>query len=1426
MAGVAVLAMTAGVVPAVVSAPSAGAVVSSGPVVPAPHRPPAPAPNPPFAPVRSSDFGHPVKGSVAPPAAQVVSRPGPPASQVAVPHLPPGSADGYSLGASVDRGAAHAGPGPVAAPPSGPGRVPGVSAPETTSAVRLASATPNAVTVPSVPLSFSPSVGPVSAELSWQPPSSNGGAAIDSYVMNVFEYVASAGQYEYVKSIESCGACTSAQVVGLVPDQYWSFTIYAHNSAGYSPPAASAGSMNNAANDTYVGESAGGGRVVRAGGTLTVSWSAPLAGGLTGYEVIIHPAGSGNTVDTYNVPVSSLSVTSYGLNPGASYYASVDAQYGNEGYDEQTDNALAGAPPPDALQGAGQRSFFTYDTYGVSDQTTAKVNVASGDLFVSQRDLSLPGVAASYTVGQDYNSLALATAASSGGGSVLPSGWRLNTGTDVRLALGLGTVTYYDRTGAAWTFMQNGSVWLPPPGLDVTLAYNSTSASWTIVDHETNETLTFDAAGVLRSDMDRNGNPVGFSSDDPASAFDNQQGPAVRITGGAGMSPANSILVNPTHGYADAQGNVHYALTSLSQVPGDGSGDRTTTFAYNTNDQLASVTDAAGATTSYGYDGAGNLQEITSPDGHISYFFYDTSHRVVEAAQYDGSRYDYTTYNYTTIMGKPSTVVTDPDNATFTYTLDSFNRVINTQDAAGNTTATGWTPDSQVLSATNQMGGTTNNLYNANPGVNTAGSFMESLSQTSDPNKVINKATYPISPFSGCNPAASQYLPLSTTTPAAGTTNGCYDKYGGPTSSTDPAGNKASVTYSADGTPLTSTTPDNQAANVTTDFLETYGHQVYYSYPSNGVGPDALTVYDIWGNVAATANFASGNGTYYTVDAMGRTTQVSYTPGASNVVNYTYDPDGNLTRQVDNSGTTATSYDGTGKPSTRTAPGGVNDTYGYDPAGNLTTFTDPAGTTSYHYNNLNQADQVTEPSGRIDIVGYNPMGQQSDLWTNTGTGVTYNGYIVNPPAAFATHRHATYDTAGQITVLTNTLASSDSNVFSQVSYGYTTGGNCTGQPSGTITNQIQFTYDNVRKLENAYCYDGAGRLVASVVNNVFYGYAYDADGNPTSGALGTNTYNTADENTNSGYIYDADGNLTSNGNLTATYNSADQTTQNSTPYELGATAYSYTGTGQANRATLTSPSGTTTFANSLQGIESQNAPGATTTFTYLPDGTAIDETVNGATYYYLTDNQGSVIGLADTNGTPHANYTYTPYGAQTATAENGPLPPNPYGWDGGYTDNTTGVALIHFGARYYNPNTGQFTQLDPSGQNTGYTYCADDPINNVDATGLNPSSIEIAGYTATYQGGGVYEIAVPGNYDANKYNVASQVYSALTNGGATGCSTTYPGNTYQGPGQLGSGFYGFRTGSEDGQTPTIDINVADSNPSYEPQTRIHFTTSF
>ena len=123
------------------------------------------------------------------------------------------------------------------------------------------------------------------------------------------------------------------------------------------------------------------------------------------------------------------------------------------------------------------------------------------------------------------------------------------------------------------------------------------------------------------------------------------------------------------------------------------------------------------------------------------------------------------------------------------------------------------------------------------------------------------------------------------------------------------------------------------------------------------------------------------------------------------------------------------------------------------------------------------------------------------------------------------------------------------------------------------------------------------------------------------------------------------------------------------------------------------------------------------------------------------DGTENPVGLLTNSATVSFAYTYDPWGVQTLTAGgtgNG-AGQNPYAFHAGIKDPSSG--LIKFGQRWYNPTTGTWTQqdtldhpLDPANANR-YAYAGDDPINNLDPTGLYDLGAA-AGTVANFSGAG------------------------------------------------------------------------------------------
>jgi RHS repeat-associated protein len=81
-----------------------------------------------------------------------------------------------------------------------------------------------------------------------------------------------------------------------------------------------------------------------------------------------------------------------------------------------------------------------------------------------------------------------------------------------------------------------------------------------------------------------------------------------------------------------------------------------------------------------------------------------------------------------------------------------------------------------------------------------------------------------------------------------------------------------------------------------------------------------------------------------------------------------------------------------------------------------------------------------------------------------------------------------------------------------------------------------------------------------------------------------------------------------------------------------------------------------------------------------------------------------------------ATRTYDAFG--NATASSGTWR-GPFGYGGGYGYQEDGTGLRLLGHRFYDPGIGRFLTRDPvkDGRNW-YVYCANDPVNGADPTGL------------------------------------------------------------------------------------------------------------
>jgi parallel beta-helix repeat protein len=164
-------------------------------------------------------------------------------------------------------------------------------------------AKPTIPTVPGVPTGFTVVAGNGISSLSWSAPSSNGGAAIDYYIV-------------YQNGVDVMHASgTSYTVTGLTSGQTYSFKVAAHNTVGIGTQSAAISTTPVKAPDAPTGliGTAGNGQVA-------LNWTAPsLNGGASIDYYIVYQ----NGVDVMHVASTSTTIT--GLTNGQGYSFAVAA---------------------------------------------------------------------------------------------------------------------------------------------------------------------------------------------------------------------------------------------------------------------------------------------------------------------------------------------------------------------------------------------------------------------------------------------------------------------------------------------------------------------------------------------------------------------------------------------------------------------------------------------------------------------------------------------------------------------------------------------------------------------------------------------------------------------------------------------------------------------------------------------------------------------------------------------------------------------------------------------------------------------------------------------------------------------------------------------------------------------------------------------
>ena len=203
------------------------------------------------------------------------------------------------------------------------------------------------------------------------------------------------------------------------------------------------------------------------------------------------------------------------------------------------------------------------------------INIATGDVYIDQTDVSIPGLGGGLRLTRSWNSLWPNTQSGFRIGMFGPN-WRSNLEEHI-FAGSDGYVKYLRGDGNFWSFGYNGSNWLPSAPANTGAVLTQSSTNW-ILTLKGGEQRLFDInSGSLISIVDRNGNTTSLSYDG--------QNRLVMVTDAAG---------------------------------------RHLTFSYAGTSYLATgVTSDTGVSLTYSYDSSGRLLQVIRPDQSTLNFEYD-----------------------------------------------------------------------------------------------------------------------------------------------------------------------------------------------------------------------------------------------------------------------------------------------------------------------------------------------------------------------------------------------------------------------------------------------------------------------------------------------------------------------------------------------------------------------------------------------------------------------------------------------------------------------------------------------------------------------------------------------------------------------------------------------------------------------------------
>jgi RHS repeat-associated protein len=384
---------------------------------------------------------------------------------------------------------------------------------------------------------------------------------------------------------------------------------------------------------------------------------------------------------------------------------------------------------------------------------------------------------------------------------------------------------------------------------------------------------------------------------------------------------SGSLLASAAQGTIDEPAFYSSSTLSAAQILNDYNAAQaaaalTTSYTYDNDGNVTSVTDPRGGETTYSYDDADLLQSKVSPLGNVNGCGCASQYTTTYGYDPDGNQ-----KTVTDPLNHPTTTNYNADQQPINVT-DPANRETQRQyDANGNLTATIANDNSTVMygyNALNQLTSKTTGMTSPSCGCgNTTTYFPDNdgmLTKVVDPLSPGGTTTYTYD-ADGNRLTTEDAIANAAQNPALGTTTYTYNALDQPTQ----------ISYS-DGTPTVSYSYDSQG-----DLLSRKDAAGKTSYGYNN-------------NSQVTSAWTGPAGFSYGYDGYGNLTSETYPNGTS--LTDQYDNDGNLTSMSSGGQTTSYVYDPNNQLTSESLPNGYTATMVYDHAGQLSSLTNANGPTT------------------------------------------------------------------------------------------------------------------------------------------------------------------------------------------------------------------------------------------------------------------------------------------------------------------------------------------------------------------------------------------------------------------------------------------------------------------------------------------------